>query len=285
MVNVLLTQITTEDKVDLEGIYVPPLRKSDTAFIYIHGFGSNFYSGQVFMREISSRTKKDGVGYFKFNTRGHDIVAGFEDPYQGRAFEKFEECVFDIRAMCRFAMKLGYKKIILAGHSTGANKIVYYLYKTKDYNVIGSVLLGPINDVSVGGKLFGNKGLKSALDLARKRKLKNPTALMPARFGLITAQRFYSLFTSGEAEDAFPYYNKKAKWKELETIKAHVLIVFGARDGFLRQSANEVISNFKAHSSSAASFKGALIKDAPHGFQEKERELAHIITSWILEHV
>jgi alpha-beta hydrolase superfamily lysophospholipase len=133
MLPVYLTKIKTRDGVTLEGIAVLPRRKSNTALVWLHGLSSRFSSGQTLIKELSAACQKSGIGYFKFNNRGHDIVnRDLPEKLGGAGFEKFEDCVLDIRAMLNFAGNLGYKKIILAGHSTGANKALYYLYKTRD---------------------------------------------------------------------------------------------------------------------------------------------------------
>ena len=132
MIPVLLTKIKTREGLVLEGIVVEPRRKdkNKTAIIWLHGLSSKFYSGQTLIRELSSVCRRAGVGYFKFNNRGHDVADWENAGMIGAGFEKFTDCVLDIRAMILFAKKLGYKDIILAGHSTGANKALYYVYKT-----------------------------------------------------------------------------------------------------------------------------------------------------------
>ena len=53
-----------------------PRRRRAVALIWVHGLGSVFSSGQPLIRELSARLTAAGIGYFKFNTRGHDVVAG-----------------------------------------------------------------------------------------------------------------------------------------------------------------------------------------------------------------
>ena len=90
----------------------------------MHGLGSVFSSGQPLIRELSVRLTRAGIGYFKFNTRGHDVVAGRGRTLAGAAFERFRDCVLDLRAVIAFARRRGYRRIVLAGHSTGANKVL-----------------------------------------------------------------------------------------------------------------------------------------------------------------
>jgi hypothetical protein len=75
-VPVSLVRTRTRDGVWLDGVAAEPARRRTVALIWVHGLGSGFSSGQPLIQEMSSRLTASGVGYFKFNTRGHDVVAG-----------------------------------------------------------------------------------------------------------------------------------------------------------------------------------------------------------------
>lgn len=280
MIPILLTRTKTQDGVALEGIAALPKKSSGTALIYLHGLNSRFSSGQVLIKELSERCRARGIAYFKFNTRGHDAASGGNPKSKkmyGGGFEKFEECVFDIRAMIAFARKLGYRQIILVGHSTGANKALYYLYKTKDRSVKGLLLVGPVNDIAAGRKKFGVAGLARGIALAEKLLKKSSGALMPQSYGVISTRRFLSMFRAGTAEDTFPYLDSHAEWKKLKSIRIPVAVIFGSRDEYLDRPAWEIIDIFRAHARWTKSFSGIIIKGANHGFRKREKELADAI--------
>lgn len=279
MIPLSLASIKTKDGLALEGIIAEPKKKSSAALIWIHGLGSRFSSGQTFIHELSLQCKKHGFGYFKFNTRGHDIAARGNKKLAGAGFEKFTDCIFDIRAMVRFAKKRGYKKIILAGHSTGANKTLYYLYKTKDRSVRGIILLGPINDYAAECARKNERFVRAGLAIAEK--LKKPDMLMPQQFGIYSVGRYKSLYKQGGTEDVFPYSNPRASWKELKSVKIPVAVMLGSRDEYLDRPAKKLISIFEDNTKTAKSFAGIIIKGANHGFRKKEKELAGEIVRWI----
>ena len=284
MIPLSLAQITTRDGLILDGIVIEPRKKSDTALIWIHGLGSNFSRGRQLIRELSRACLRNGMAYLKFNTRGHDIVnrnAPRRKGLQGSGLERFEDCVYDVRAMILCAHARGYQKIIIAGHSTGANKALYYLYKTEDRSVKGLMLLGPVNDIAAGRKKFGAAGLRRGVALAGKLARKNPDALMPAAYGISSAARFLSMFRPGGAEDVFPYLNPAARWKELKSIRIPIAVVFGSRDAYLDRPAQKIIHLFRANAPLAKAFSGVIIKGANHGFKRKEKELARAIIGWI----
>lgn len=283
MIPVHLTKIKTRDGINLDGIYVKPGRKSKTALIWVHGLTSNFYSNQTLIRELSILCNKNEVGYFKFNTRGHDLIVRGQKkrPLLGTLFERFEDCIFDIRAMINFAKSIGYKNIILAGHSTGANKIVYYLYKTGNKRVKGLALLGGLNDITAESKRIGRNNFKRTVRLAKKLAGKTPYTFFMSEGFLFTPNRYLSLHTSATPEDVFPYYNPKAEWKELKNIHTPLTVIIGSRDEYLDRPAKKLIDIFRSKAKSTKSFSGIIIKGANHGFYKKEEELAKEIINWI----
>lgn len=283
MIPVSLVRIKTRDGIWLDGIAVEPKRKSKTALIWIHGLSSYFYSSPILVRELSRLSTKNGIGYFKFNTRGHDLVCRGQGNQKllGTLYEKFEDCIYDIRAMIQHAKRQGYQKIILAGHSTGANKTVYYLYKTRDKNIKGALLLGAANDISAEIKRAGKKEFKKTLLTAQKLNKKDPLALFMSKGYLFVPRRALSLFTPGSAEDVFPYYSPDAEWNALKKILVPLAVVFGSRDETLDRPAKELIPIFQKNAGAAKSFSGIIIKGADHSFHKKEKELTEIIVDWI----
>jgi len=270
---ILLTSIKTRDGMTLDGIAILPLQKSNTALIWIHGLSSRFSSGQTAIKEVSDACRNAGIGYFKFSTRGSHVAFRGNNRMLGGGFEAFDECILDIRAMIRYVRKLGFVNIILAGHSTGANKIVHYAATTKDRSVKSIILLGAISDIVALRKEMGVKKFANACDIAEKLQ-KNKTALMPPQYGLFSARRFWSLCHSGEKEDTFPYYDEKRKWHALESIRIPITVIIGSRDQYLDRTPATYLAAFQCHALLTKRFRGVMIKSADHGFHGKEKELA-----------
>ncbi len=280
MIPVYLTRVKTRDGVALDGIYVKPKRRSDTALIWIHGLASRFSSGQTLIKELSSRLSQNKIGYFKFNNRGHDIA--YKDRgstgFQGGGFEKFERSIYDIRAVVNHARALGYKKIILAGSSTGANKALYYLYKTGDRSIKKLILVAPVSDIPAWQKTYGKKKFKRGIHVAQRLK---KDALMPFEFGLQTAERYLSLYTPRRPEDVVPYHDPKANWKELKSIHTPLLVIIGSKDEYLDRTPQNFIEIFREHAPNKNGFSGVIIKGAGHSFIKKEKGLAKVVVRWI----
>ena len=68
-----------------------------------------------------------------------------KEEYIGSWNEDFKNTDEDVEAYINYAEKNKYKNIYLAGHSLGANKIIYYLSRNHDKRVKKYILLSPAN--------------------------------------------------------------------------------------------------------------------------------------------
>ncbi|MGH7315182.1 MAG: alpha/beta hydrolase [Candidatus Rokuibacteriota bacterium] len=277
---VSLVSIRTRDGVVLEGVVAEPRGRRRTALIWVHGLGSRFSSGQPLIRALSARLNAAGIGYLKLNNRGHGTVARAGERLAGAAFERFDESVHDIRAMIALAAGSGYGNVILAGHSTGANKVLHYAARTRDRRVIGLILLGPISDVAGERKRIGRRELDRRVAAAARIARRDPESLVPRRFGFLSARRFISLYRPGEAEDVFPYYRPDAGWAALRRVRVPVAVLIGSRDEYLDRRAAALIAAFERNATRTPSFSGTVIPRAPHGFGRHEDALAREIVRW-----
>jgi pimeloyl-ACP methyl ester carboxylesterase len=279
-VEVSLVRLRTRDGVWLDGVMAEPRRRR-AALIWVHGLGSVFSSGQTLIRELSIRLNAAGIGYFKFNNRGHDIAAGRGRILAGAAFERFGESRADIRAMIAFAARCGYRRVILAGHSTGANKILHYAARVRDRRVAGLVLLGPVSDIAAAVKHLGARELERRVAVAERLARRAPQALVPGAWGFWSARRYISLYRPGEDEDVFPYYRPGARWPALRSVRLPIAAIIGSRDEYLDRRPEELLEVFRRNAVRARSFTGVVIPGARHGFQARERELADVIVRWV----
>jgi alpha-beta hydrolase superfamily lysophospholipase len=216
------------------------------------------------IQEMLSRLTAPSVGYFKFNTRGHDVVAGRGRRLAGAAFERFGQSLADIRAMIAFARRCGYTRVVLAGHSTGANKVLYYT--ARDRRVAALALLGPISDIAGEVKRIGGPALRRRVARAERIARSDPVGLVPRAWGFWSARRYISLYKSGQAEDVFPYYRPAARW----SVRVPVAVIIGSRDEYLDRRPQELIDAFRQNGVRSAEFTGAVVAGAKHGFQTRE---------------
>ena len=280
-VETTLVRLRTRDGVWLDGVMAEPRGRRRLALIWVHGLGSVFSSGQPLIRELSARLTAAGIGYFKFNNRGHDVVAGRGARLAGAAFERFGASVEDIATVVRFAVRRGFRHIVLAGHSTGANKVLHYAARVRDRRVTGLMLLGPISDIAGETKRIGARELGRRVAAAQRLARRDPRALVPRAWGFYGARRYISLYRPGEDEDVFPYYRPNARWTALRSVRMPIAAIVGGRDEYLDRPPEALIDAFRRNAVRARSFVGVVVPGVEHGFAGRERALADIIVRWM----
>ena len=279
-VPVSLVTARTRDGITLAGLMTEPRRRRGLALIWVHGLGSTFANGQPLIAALARRLGAAGIAYLKLDTRGHHVVARAGTRLAGAAFERFGESVRDLRAMIDLARRAGYPRVILAGHSTGANKVLHYMARTGDRRVAGLVLLGPVSDVAGEMKRVGARELRRRVAAVERIARRDPDALVPRAFGFYGARRYLSLYRPGEAEDVFPYY-RAGRWSALRTIRVPLAVIIGERDEYLDRPAAAVVETFARHATAARSFTSIVIPGALHGFAGQEDPLAQALVRWI----
>jgi len=282
-----IVQVETKDKLTLHGLHLCA-PDSDTVFLHTHGTASNFYE-EDFVYALAERFLGERISMLSVNNRG----AGVYDTYQhiGGAVEKFEDCLIDIDVWMEFAMKEGYKKIILSGHSLGTEKVVYYMNNGSYADKITAlVFLAPsdsygshrVQDGKPNERVDEVKALlKEAKDLIAKGEgnafLKRDA--YGSRGGVMpkSAESFMN-FLGPESKilDALPF--PTGKLEAYSKIKIPILAVIGDGEEYTGIPINDALDLMKRENKNTQTVQ---IKDCDHDFNRKEKELADVILKFI----
>jgi len=283
MVKGEIVKFLTKDGIELQGFLVDS--KSKAGFLHIHGLSGNFYDNP-FTDFVADLAKKNKITFLSMNTRGHDYVndlTKFEGHRHrivniGGALERFEDCLIDIKAGINFLKSGGCKKIILQGHSSGCQRIVYYQSETEDKSVIGLILLAPADDMNIIKKILGSSAEK-ILKSARNRTNKGDyNLIMQNVCGLpvMSAGRLSSLADPASVEAQL--FNYEGKMAFVRSLEVPVLAIFGSKDIYLTMPAEKMLNILK---SKVRKCTTAAIENAPHNFRGHEARLVSVIDKWL----
>lgn len=271
-----LVEFYAKDGAQLHGFLV---RKSPKSIVvFIHGMDGNFYRSAP--NKIKDGFVKKGFSVFLTNNRGHDLIAkvqfrtgkNLKRRIIGTTFERFEDSVHDTRAAIDTMAKLGFKNIFLAGHSTGCQKSVYYLSKTRDKRVKGLILLSPTDDYNYFRKWLGRKW-KRLVNLARKQvRAGKGDKLFTAFSGLMSANRFLSVSDLKNIESRLLKYDSDLV--AFKKIKIPILALFGSRDDTFAKPINGLIKLLNE----GKNFRGEVVVGAEHNFFGKADIVATLAT-------
>jgi len=283
-----LIRIKTQDNLELQGLLFEPKEKTTQILIHVPGWTGNFYEN-LFIDYFAKELLENKIAFLTFNTRGAGHVQDFikkinskqEYVMIGGSLEKFEDSIYDIKAAVEFLNKKGYTNIILDGHSTACQKIVFYNNQTKDSRIKGLIFLEPTDDPSVAKKFLGDRydeAIETAKNMIIEKKGKDP---MPnwVPFGkLLSAQKFISMSDPTSTEGKL--FNYLGDLKEIRKIKCPVLAVSGANTEYQEKPGEklEILKN-KINDCETKLFP------SNHWFVNYEKELAKLISNWIIKKI
>lgn len=284
-----IVEIVTPKKYLLNGLWLGAIN-SRRVFINVHGLTSNLFSGNKLYSLIDSET-----AVLTFNNRGHDVVSrikklnpanpkGYDSEVAGTAHEIFEDCVDDLEGVVEFCQKSGVKEVYLVGHSTGCQKSVYYLSKTKNkQNVSGVVLLCPLSDYAAVQIASDKTQYEKAIQFSKSEiESGRPNTLLSEEYWpseLIDAQRFLSLYTPESSEEIFTYSHEKNP-SVFKSVDAPMMVVLAGADEYADRSGEELKKWFDINQKSQ-NYKSVLIENSLHNLKGYEEVICHEINTWI----
>ncbi len=284
---------TTKDNLIHQGLYYRPSKPGKKAILWVHGFTDNGYGDMEVVEELARQGEFIGLGVASFNTRGHDIVASIKklDPASpkgtasitgGSAYEVFTDCIHDIEAGVSFLVNEGFSQIVIAGISTGANKVCYTAGTAEDARVAAVILASPISDVAMKKKELGEKytaqltHVGALVRAGQGDKLVEGLDVIP-----LTPNRYLSIFTENGKEDVFPYYQENPTFTVFSRITKPLLIVMGGADEYADRPVTDILETFTKHQKSK-NFRGHIVPGAFHSFApDKEKDAAAVMVEWI----
>ncbi|MFH0806785.1 MAG: alpha/beta fold hydrolase [Candidatus Brennerbacteria bacterium] len=280
--NTSLEYVRTGDKTYLVGPHfrVP---RAKTVLVNVHGTASNFYEND-WLWPLAEKLRDKGIATISTNNRGAYVLEGYQQT--GSAIERFEDCVQDIDAWIQFARRKGYRKIILAGHSLGTEKAVYYMQKGKFRSAVTKlVLLAPADSYGTEMKFLGKRRAKvfrEAKKLVRaKRGYEFINSIWNSHAGVLpkSANSFLNFFgEKSELLKALPFHRRALPG--YQRIHIPILVVIG--DG-REYTAIPIRAALALLSRENSLTKTLLLKHCNHDFTGNEEILAHTVTNFIAQ--
>ena len=279
-------RVITEDKLILSGNLYSPDLPSKKVILHIHGMGGSFYENR-FLDFMANEFTAKGYSFLCVNNRGAGYfsdfpMAGEKESYKhiGNAYEKFEECVYDIRAGIDFLEEEGYTEIILQGHSLGSVKVAYYVAKTHDARVSKLILVSPSDMVGLAEDKDHAKRYTLSKDLVAQGRGDEILPELLWNSYRLSAATYINLSERKSAVDVFNTYDKEAP-SCIGEIVIPVLAILGGTDDAAILPIEEALEVIKAKAKKAPIFDTAIVAKAPHSYFGYEKQLAEIIGNWL----
>ena len=260
-------------------------RTADTVMIAITGIHGNFYSNP-FYYNIGDTLNSGNIDFIYAQTndafgqiRTVNVNTGKEEVI-GSWNERFEYTDEDIDAYLSFAEKEGYEHIILAGHSLGVNKLIYYLSRNHDPRVERFFMLSPANiEYMMSGVTEYEKQM--ILDQVERG---DGDKMLPFPFmGWVNciAYTAYDWAFSGLLNNV--HTAKDGDFSQAEKITHTGALLVGTYDNFTDGDPSEFLRNLNSHMPAAGQNSLIFIEKTGHTYQMKHQEVADMILSQLQE--
>ena len=285
--NMYRLDVPTKRGVVLSGVLFRPRqeRTTDTVMIAITGIHGNFYSNP-FYYNIGDTLNAGGIDFIYAQTNDAfgqiqtvNVNTGKEELI-GSWNERFSYTDEDIDAYLTFAQREGYRHIILAGHSLGANKVIYYLSRHHDERVEHFFLLSPANLTYM---MSGVTEREKQAILAQVERGDGDEMLPFPFMGWVEciANTAWDWQFSGLLDNV--HTAKDGDFSQAEKITHTGALLVGTYDNFTDGDPVEFLRNLNAHMPTAAQNKLIFIEKTGHTYQMKNQEVAEDILRQLQE--
>lgn len=297
--NCELIHFAAADRVTLPGLLYAPPRARDVV-IWLHGNGDSsvFYSART--NEIAEVLADQKIAFFPFNNRGAHLVKSLsrmrgrkkEHIVGGVAHEKIRDAVLDIDGAVRMLRARGFKRVHLAGHSTGANKIcVYSRFKPRN-PVTSYLLVAGGDDSGIYRNQWGLRRWTSRLEKCRGMIAAGrggefvPDGWAPfvityaSLFDTINPEGDYNVFPFLEVLEG-PRVSKKPLFRHYKTLKKPTLVLYGANDAFCFDRVEECVDLLAEHAPLRVPMRFEIMPGADHSFSGMSGELGAAMGRWV----
>lgn len=248
--------------------------------VHVHGMAGNFYSSK-YHPLLAEKYSQIGYDYLAINNRGSEYIKQLKNSqtgkssYYGFSYELFEESDRDIIGAINYLNSKGYQNIILQGHSSGCQKIVYTLSQNNNINVDKVILFSPCDDMG----LAINQYTKDEMD--KKVKFANSypeNTLLPLDFFFdmpLSKETFLSHYGTKSCFNVFHYHNDKIPFAEITANKRPTLVIFGEKDYVLDfEVTKKIFSCFPNYSLQ-------IVEGADHKYKGQEDTLASLVYDFL----
>ncbi|MEE5994114.1 MAG: alpha/beta fold hydrolase [Oscillospiraceae bacterium] len=257
---------------------------ADTVMIAITGIHGNFYSNP-FYYNIGDTLNSGGIDFIYAQT--NDAFGQIEtmnirtnQPEMiGSWNERFSYTDEDIQAYLDFAERQGYKHIILAGHSLGANKVIYYLSRHHDKRVEKFIFLSPANltHMTSGVSEREKEYIRTEVEKGCGDKL------LPFYFmGWVECIAYTAYDWLSDTLNNV-HVDRDGDFSQVSQITHTGALLIGTLDRFTYGNPSGFLKNINDHILTAEQNKLIFIEGTGHTYQQKEQQLANLLLETLKE--
>lgn len=235
-----IIKVKTKRGLELKGAMFDS-NKSDTVVVMLTGICSNIFQNELLYATGKLLSENNITCII---AHAHDAFSCFaytdfsigKQRHTGVFNDDFNMVYEDVEAYVKYAKNLGFKNIILAGHSLGSNKIIHYLGNTPDDYIDYFIISSPV-DLMHWWEVMPN--INTCYNMAKKWVDEGRgDDILPFLFGgfsPITANTVLGFYNADNLKNC-PVISNKGETNSLYNIKPRGVFIIGSKDSVTGES-------------------------------------------------
>ena len=283
-----IIKVNTKRGLELKGA-IFDAQGTDTVLVMLTGICSNIFQNEL-LYSTGKLLQENGIAtiighahdsfscfaYTDFSTRKQKISGTFDD--------NFEMVYEDVEAYVKYAKELGFKNIILGGHSLGSNKIIHYLGNTKDDFIDYFIISSPVDIIHWWNVM---PDVEKCFELAQKWvKEGRGDDILPFLFGGFSPMKAKTVLGFYNADNLknCPVLSKRGETESLYDMKPNGSFIIGSKDSVTGDSPKGFMEQLNLWTAHSERNRVIEVKDASHIFYGMHDIYAKTVLDCIQNH-
>ena len=284
-----IIKVNTKRGLELKGALFENNR-NDTVLIMLTGICSNVFQNELLYStgELLSKNNISCIiahAHDSFSCFAYSDLSKGKQAHAGVFNDDFNMVYEDVESYVKYAkFELGYKNVILAGHSLGSNKIIHYLGTTPDNYIDYFIVSSPV-DIMHWWEVMPNidKCYKMAKDWVDNGHGDDILPFLFGGFSPMCAKSVIGFYNADNLKNC-PVLSKQGETKSLYNIKPCGAFIIGSKDSVTGESPKRFMEILNSWTKNPSRNRVIEVPDASHIFYGKHQQYAETILECIENH-
>lgn len=251
----------------------------NTVVIMMSGICSNVFQNEL-LPEAGKVLSENGIAFIAGQTMDAFSYISYSNTKTGKqtttgvVTDDFSMSYEDVESYVKYAKDLGFKKIILAGHSLGSNRVIHYLANTADDYVNNFIISAPVDlrhffDIIPDKKMY----LETAQKFVDEGRGKDILPFAFMGFSPMTANTLLAFYNAENLKNC-PVISGDGETRSLSQMKVNGAFIIGACDSMTNKDAEGFIRKINSYCKKPEENRIIVVPNASHIYFAKHKEHA-----------
>lgn len=284
-----IIRVNTPRGIELKGAMWGNSSENDTVVVMMSGICSNVFQNDL-LSAAGNLLYENNIAFIAGHAMDAFSCLAYTDFSTGKqrntgvVFDDFSIIYEDVEAYVKYSRELGFKDIILAGHSLGSNKIINYLGNTNENLVDYFIVSSPV-DLTHWWKVMPNMDLclETAKKFVNEGKGKDILPFLFGGFSPMCAETVLSFYNAFNLKNC-PVISGDGETNSLASIRINGSFVIGGKDSLTENDPKGFMEKINSYCKHPEKNQVIVVPDASHIFYNKHDEYAQTILDCVQHH-